>query len=375
MHTWIEIDLDAVRANYMQACMLSNARITAVLKSNAYGHGAVQIAHLLEECGCTSFAVSCMREALELRRHDIHSDILVMGTCDEKESLQGVEQDITLSASSFLTLKNAAYASEKLGKNAIVELKVDTGFHRLGFPADHDCLAEAVEWIRQHSGLAVRGMYSHLGLISEELDRKQNERFLEAFHVFEESGLRIPEKHLCDSIGLVRYPQWHYDRVRIGAFLFGVRPSRSDHMPFQDLETLCLKAAVIQLHSVHKGEAVGYSDDMVMERDSRIATISVGYGDGYPRMLSNGRGSALIRGRRCPVVGLVCMDQMMVDVTDVPDAAEGDTAVLLGKGISLNEYSDWAQTNRNECLARLGSRPVRQYFSGGRCISMHDALA
>lgn len=163
-------------------------------------------------------------------------------------------------------------------------------------------------------------------------------------------------------------------RVRVGALLYGVRPFHTEHMPFEDRESLAFRTTVSQVRDVAAGEVVGYSDDQVLEHPARIATLCAGYGDGYPRCLSNGRGKVLIRGKLAPVVGLICMDQMMVDVSGIPEAAPGDVATLLGDGISYATYADWCNTNRNECISILSRRPVRVYRHGGKIVTVLDSL-
>ncbi len=364
MLTWIDIDLDALKANYRTACSLTRATVTCVLKANAYGHGAVPVARTLSEAGCSHFAVSCGREALELRGAGISGEILVMTPAEQEELPRLIGQGITLTAASFDDLKEADAAAAAARTAASVHLKVDTGFHRLGFRCDEQTAQTLAQTLHDLPHLRAEGLYSHLGLVDRELDERQHRRFTDFARWLEEAGLSVPDRHLCDSIGLVRYPEWHMSRVRAGAFLFGVRPSRSEDLPFECRETLAFRAKVTRVETVPAGEAVGY-DEAVTDRPIRAATVQAGYGDGYPRCLSHGRGRVLIRGRRAPVIGLVCMDQMMVDVTDIPDCAAGDTATLLGGGISYGEAADMAETNRNECLTILSRRPVRVYREGG----------
>ena len=299
--TWIDIDLDALIANYQTAKGMTQALVTCVVKSNAYGHGAVRVAQALQEAGCESFAVSCAREGIELRRAGIRGEILVMG-------------------------------------------------------------------------LTEQGMFSHLGLITAQRDQAQYDALMRMQSMLEQRGLQLKDIHLCDSIGLVRYPAWHMSRVRVGALLYGVRPFHTEHMPFEDRESLAFRTTVSQVRDVAAGEVVGYSDDQVLEHPARIATLCAGYGDGYPRCLSNGKGKVLIRGKLAPVVGLICMDQMMVDVSGIPEAAPGDVATLLGDGISYATYADWCNTNRNECISILSRRPVRVYRQGGKIVTVLDSL-
>ena len=372
--TWIDIDLDRVKRNYRSALSLTDAIVTCVIKSNAYGHGAPRIARALQEEGCMSFAVSCAREALELRRHGVKGELLVMGLA-EREALPAlIREGVTITVASTEDMQCADEAATAVGGTAVLHLKLNTGFHRLGF----DCTEEAADAIascaRSLAHCRVEGCYSHLGLVTPERDEMQHACLMRMHALLKARGVDADDVHLCDSIGLARYPAWHPSRVRVGALLFGVRPMRTEHMPYTCEETLALRTTVAQVHDVAKGEIVGYGDDMPLTRDSRIATLCAGYGDGYPRRLSNGRGRVLLRGQLCPVVGLVCMDQMMVDVTDVPGVCAGDTATLLGGGIDYLTYADWCESNRNECITILSRRPIRVYHESGCSYDALDEL-
>jgi len=371
--TWIDIDLDKLAANYHTACRLTDALVTCVIKSNAYGHGAVRVAQCLQQEGCRSFAVSCVREALELRKASIEGEILVMGLADEYLLADAVAAELTLTAGSVQDLLMLEQVCTELNKTVKVHIKVNTGFHRLGF----DCTEAAAEDIAaaaaKLSHVRLEGVFSHLGLVTRERDEMQHDNLMRFHAWLKDRGVHADEVHICDSIGLVRYPQWHHSRVRVGAMLFGVKPSRSP-IPFEDYETLIFRTTVSQVHEAAAGEIVGYADDMPLTRNSRIATLCAGYGDGYPRSLSNGNGKVMIRGQFAPVVGLVCMDQMMVDVTDIPGVEPGDVADLLGGGISYDEMSAWAHTNRNECISILSRRPVRVYWQGGKIVTTLDNL-
>ena len=373
MRTWIDIDLDALKANYRTACSLTTATVTCVLKANAYGHGAVRIAQALREEGCESFAVSCGREALALRHAGIRGEILVMAPAETEELAALCKANVTLTAcgtDDLLAAEAAAASSEAAVR---VHLKFDTGFHRLGFPAERESVREICAVLPGLKHVTVQGIYSHLGLVNRERDVAQHAKLCAVRDWFAEAKCPIPETHLCDSIGLVRYPDWHMSRCRVGAMLFGVRPSGSDNMPFECRETIALRAKVTRVHTAEPGSVIGY-DETPTDKPMRVATIAAGYGDGYPRCLSNGRGQILIRGRRAPVIGLVCMDQLMADVSDIPDCQAGDTATLLGGGISYAEMADWAQTTRNECLTILSGRPVRVYHEHGRIVTVLDSM-
>lgn len=374
-HTWIDIDLDALVKNYRTACSLApDALVTCVVKSNAYGHGAVRVAQALQEAGCRSFAVSCAREAMELRDQGIKGEILVMGISEKEYLPRLIQKDVTIAAADLQSLKDIEEAAAAQKRPATVHLKVDTGFHRLGFPCEKQ-QAEEILWVMgKLLWVRAEGLFSHLGLIDQQRDEIQHTRLMQMHQWLEEGGLSISDVHLCDSIGMVRYPQWHHRRVRIGAMLFGVRPSRSEHMPFEDDETLTFRTTITRIHQVRAGEVVGYGEDMLLEHDARIATLCAGYGDGYPRCLSNGRGKVGLHGQLAPVVGLVCMDQMMVDVTHIPEAQVGDSVDLLGGTIPYMTYADWAKTNRNEAITILSRRPVRVYWQHGKIVTVLDSL-
>ncbi|MCR4883861.1 MAG: alanine racemase [Clostridiales bacterium] len=371
--TVLTIDLDALKSNYRTVCSLTSAKVCCVLKSNAYGHGSVAVAKALAQEGCASFAVSSAREALELIQHGISGEILIMGPCEQQYHNNLLKQNVLLTVTCIHDLLELEASCVEVAASCRVHLKIDTGFHRLGFEPTVHAAEQIAKTLELCPHVHALGIYSHLGLIERELDEAQCRRLLamrDYLRAFSVTGL---EMHLCDSISLVRYPQWHFDRVRVGAFLYGVRPSRTDHMEFSCLETITFETTISQVRHVRKGEAIGYGEERI-NHDAVIATLCAGYGDGYPRRLSNGIGEVLIAGKRAKVIGLVCMDQMMADVTDIPEAERGMNAVLLGGGISYQEYADWVQTNRNECLAMLSRRPVRYYTEKGTIIAIRDDL-
>ena len=372
--TWIDIDLDKLKANYRTACSLTESLITCVIKSNAYGHGAVRVAQALQEEGCRSFAVSCAREAMELRKNGITGEVFVMGLCEEASLPRLVRENVTLTVVSLDDLKAVESAAAAQDQTAKVQIKVNTGFHRLGFECTEENANKIAALLPALPHVVAEGLFTHLGLISTERDVMQHDNLMQMHAWLADRGVQIDDVHICDSIGLVRYPDWHHSRCRAGAFLFGVRPYRSEHLPFDDYETLTFNTTVAQVRDVAAGEVVGYGDDMIFDHPIRVATLCAGYGDGYPRCLSNGNGKVLIHGKRAQVVGLVCMDQMMVDVTDIPDCQPGDTVTLLGGGIGYMEYSNWVHSNRNECITIMSRRPVRVYHENGRIVTVLDSL-
>ena len=374
MRTWIDVDLDALIGNYRAACSATKAEVSCVLKANAYGNGLLPVAEALQEEGCSHFAVSCVREALYLRHGGIRGEIHVMAPAEPEETEAAIRSGITLTAASFEDLLRAEDASARVGRQAMLHIKLDTGFHRLGFDCSRETARKLGKMIPSLPHIRTVGLFSHLGLVTRARDEEQYSRFVRMRDLLREEGITFSCVHLCDSIGLIRYPEWHMDRCRVGALLFGSHPAGDVYQRLGIRETAALRAKVIRVHEVPAGETIGY-DETPTQRPVRIAAVAAGYGDGYPRRLSSGRGQILIRGKRAPVAGLVCMDQLMADVTDIPECQAGDTATLLGGGIAYSDAAAWAETNRNECLTILSQRPVRRYWRDGRIVREEDLLS
>jgi alanine racemase len=219
--------------------------------------------------------------------------------------------------------------------------------------------------------MEIEGLFTHLALRNAQADRKQIDLLTACRDELAARGIVIPMTHALDSIGMVRYPQDHLDAVRTGAWLYGVYPRGYAH-PEESQLTLTVKTRIAQLHRVPAGECLGYDESHPLMRDSIVATLSAGYIDGYPRQ--NSKGEVEICGKRAPVVGLVCMDQMMVDLTDIPEAQEGDEVILFGSSIGVDEYAGWANLNRNESLARTGKRVPRVYMEDGKVVGVTESM-
>ncbi len=287
-----------------------------------------------------------------------------MGLVSASDVRRAVKSGVELTCFNAQSARVIEETARQEACRARVHIKLDTGLHRLGF-APGDC-GEMLAFAK-NPFVEVAGLYTHLALRNREEDLKQFSLFDRADAALREAGIRGYMRHACDSIGMVRYPERHMDAVRAGAWLYGVTPYRC---PYPERDKLIARFAsrVSDIHTVPAGECVGYDEDHPLARDSRVATVSAGYVDGYPRL--NSVGSALVRSRRAGVLGLVCMDQMMLDVTDIPDAEVGDEVVLLGDGIGINEYASWANMNRNECLSRMGRRVPKLYMKNGQVESI-----
>lgn len=357
---WLEVDEDALIYNYRLAkslCRPETAFI-CVVKANAYGLGLLRVVKTLHDAGAEWFATATAEEALAVRRVLPEAHILVMGAAESAYLGRLIAADISVTVNTVEEGIAASKAAEAFGKPAKVYIKLDTGLHRLGF-----CSAEEALPAAQLPGLLIEGIYSHLALRSREQSQGQYALFMDIVEQLKNAGVQPKMLHLLDSIGLTRYPEWQLDAVRVGAFLYGNVPVSWERFD-KGRAVAALKARVTRVAVAAKGEGVGY-DDTPLERDTKVATLAAGYVDGYSRALSK-KGYVLIHGQKAPVLGLVCMDQMMVDVTDIPAVRPGDTATLLGGGIPLREYAALGNLNRNESLAMIGRRVPRIYLRQGK---------
>ena len=360
---WIECDRTALRNNVknLRSLLPDGCELMPAVKANAYGHGAVLIAKELNELGVRAFCVATVHEGAELRCNGITGDILVLGYT--------APQDIDLLQRYDLiqTVVNAKNASEldNYGQSLRVHLKIDTGMHRLGERSEQ---INQIETIFRCHHLSVEGVFTHLCADDSRMPKnvaftyEQAQAFLDAVSDLEHRGCSCGKRHMLASYGLINYPELGGDFARIGIALYGVLSNRTDleGCPIRLEPVLSLKARIALIKEVHQGESVGYGLADLCKRESKIAVLTIGYADGLPRSLSNGRGHVLINGMIAPVVGLICMDQMMVDVTDIPGAEQGGIAVIVGKSgrneVSVYDLAEQSDKSTNEILSRMGPR-------------------
>ena len=375
--TWAEINLDAIIHNYYEARKLLNkdTKLAAVLKADAYGHGALKVAEVLADEGADVLAVACLTEALELRGKLPDIPILIMGYTFDQHLKAAIEQNITLTVFSLKQAALISHIATELNKTAKIHIKIDTGFNRLGMKPGEAAEVEiaAVAGLKK---LEIEGIFSHLALTDKENDEKQFSMFSRLVDGLENKGIHIPVKHICDSIGMVRYPQYQLDMVRAGALLYGAGPK--DNNGSIKLDTaLTLKTRIAQVKTIEQGEGVSYDFTFKADKKCRIGTLPAGYADGYPRCLSN-KGFVMVCGRRSRVIGLICMDQCMIDLTDIPEACQGDEVVMIGgngpDGIPLLETASIAETNRNEILSGISRRVPKVYIKNGSIADTVDYL-
>ena len=368
---WAEVDLNQLVQNYRNALnhLKEETKLICVLKADAYGVGAPMVAKRLCQEGQRFFAVASYNEAAEIHKVLPECDVLILGLCGEAQLVQAIQAGMLLTVFSEKYAATVIRAAKTAGRKARAHIKLETGLNRLGLEPEE--AAGTIERIAQSGEVQLVGLFTHLALRDAASDRQQLELLTGCRDALLARGIAIPMVHALDSIGMVRYPDDHMDAVRTGAWLYGVYPKRYAH-PEESQLVLTVKCRIAQLHRVAAGECLGYDESHPLQRDSVIATLSAGYIDGYPRQ--NSVGEVEICGKRAPIVGLVCMDQMMVDVTDIPEAQEGDEVILLGGSIGVDEYAAWGKLNRNESLARTGKRVPRVYLENGQVAAIVDAL-
>ena len=367
--THLEVDLGQLRRNYrLIAARVGGARVMPVLKANAYGHGLVAVGRVMEELGAPCIGVAYLEEGLLLRRAGVRTPVLVMGGILAGQIPLFLDHDLTLTASSVDKLVAIDAVAAARGVRARVHLKVDTGMERIGIHWDHaDRLIEASLRCRN---VEVEGIFSHLAT-ADEADpgptRVQLERFQQVVDYYPRHSLPTPLRHLANSGAVLQHPDTWLDMVRPGILLFGVMPSPEVARTVAVLPALTWLSRVVYFKVVEAGSPVSYGGTWASPQRTRIVTVPVGYGDGYARRMQ-GAAQVIVRGRRYPVVGRVCMDQVMVDI-GWDSAWNDDPVVLLGAGrdggdaapITAEEMAGWADTIPYEVLTSINTRVPRVY--------------
>ncbi len=372
---WIELDKAALAGNveYLRSLMPEGCRLMPALKANAYGHGAVWAATVLNQLGVDAFCVACLSEGIALRKAKVKGEILILGYT--------APEDLSFLSRYRLTqtIVDYGYAEEleHAGITLHVHIGIDTGMHRLGIRCEE---TEHILGIFEMKHLIVDGMFTHLCACDSPLpeNRAFTESQIEAFYqvadLLEEQGIPCPKLHLQSSYGLLNYPGLDADYVRAGIALYGVpssmeneifgnTPNETSALPHNLSPVLSLKARVVSVRTLYAGDSAGYSLAFTAKKDMRAAVLSIGYADGLPRELSCGRGHVLLHGCKAPVIGRICMDLTLVDISHIPQVSAGDTAVLIGTSgeqeITAAELASRCGTITNELLSRLGERLKR----------------
>nr|WP_177298249.1 alanine racemase [uncultured Blautia sp.] len=369
------VSLDAIAHNFeeMRKNIKDDTKIIAVIKADGYGHGAEAIAALIHEYDYIwGFAVATPEEALRLRSFGVKKPVLILGIVFEEYFPELIAQDIRLTVCEYKMAEMLSREGIRQGKTVHIHLALDTGMSRIGF-ADVPESIEKIRKIEALQNMEIEGMFTHFAR-ADESDltpaREQLDRYLVFAGLLEEKGIHIPLKHCSNSAGIIRMPQANLDAVRAGITIYGLYPSDEVERDKVRLEpAMELKSHITYIKELKAGTPVSYGGTYTAPKDIRTATVPAGYADGYPRSLSN-KGWVLIRGRRAPVIGRICMDQFMVDVSEIPDACVGDEVTLIGKDgkemISMEEMGDLSGRFSYEFACDISKRVPRVYTKNGK---------
>lgn len=376
-----EINLDAAAYNFksMKDNLTEGTKIIAVVKTDGYGHGAIPIARMAESYDYLwGFAVATVEEALLLRRAGIQKPVLILGFVFPDACEEIVRYEIRPAVFTLRSAKQFSEEAVRQGKTVHLHIKVDTGMSRIGFPDNADS-ADIVKEISLLPNVELEGLFTHFAKADErdKTDAKrQLARYLAFSGLLEDRGVEIGLHHVSNSAGIFDLKEANLDAVRAGISIYGLYPSEEvNKFAVPIAPVLTLKSHVVYIKEVQPGTAVSYGGTFVADRPMRIATIPVGYGDGYPRSLSN-KGSVLIRGRLAPIVGRVCMDQFMVDVSGIPEAKEGDLVTLIGSDggaeLSMEYLGELSGRFNYELACDIGKRVPRRFWKDGRAVAQQD---
>ena len=381
LRTWAEVDLDRIENNHRELRRLlpEGVKIATVVKADGYGHGAIRIARLLRS-DTEYFAVAMADEAVQLRQDGIEEPILILGHTSPLDYPRLVKYNIETAVSTYEEAAAMSEYASGTGEKIGIHVAVDTGMSRIGFPCTEDSI-QKISAMSQLSGIELCGIFSHYAAAdSADLTytRLQTERFVKVTEALEREGIHIPCRHICNSAGILLDGE-KFDMVREGILLYGLMPSNEmDSGRVSGLRpAMSLRSHVSNLRRLPAGVPVSYGCTFVTERESVIATVQAGYADGVPRSLSN-RSDFIVRGKRAPIAGRVCMDQTMIDVTDIPGVAVGDTVTLFGtdgdESITADEVAAAAGTIGYEIICGISKRVPRVYIRDGKVSGITRAL-
>ena len=380
--TYVTVDLDAIAENMknMKNNIPEGTRMIGVIKTDGYGHGAVPIAGCLEKFDFMyGFAVATAEEAHILRMAGITKPILILGYTFPYSYEMLIREEVRPVVFRYDTIVQLEEAAQKVGRRVKVHVKVDTGMSRIGITPDDEGLSYVRE-LMQHKDIEIEGIFTHFAK-ADEADKTdavtQYHRF-DAFvkRIEEELGLIIPVKHCANSAGILEIPESGMDVVRAGISLYGLYPSDEVSRDSVSLRpALSWYSEVIYLKTIHKGQSVSYGGIFTADREMKVATVPVGYGDGYPRQLT-GKGYVLICKKAAPIIGRICMDQFMVDVTDIPEVKEGTKVTLIGRDgeacITAEEIGDLSGRFHYELICDISKRVPRVYLKNNEIATIKD---
>lgn len=378
--TEAKIDLDAVDHNYRRTREIipSEVKLLCVIKADAYGHGAVEMARLLDE-RCDFFGVACIEEAIQLKNAGIVKPILILGYVSPAEYVKVVKYDIRIPIFSMDTAKELSAEAVRQNKIVPFHFCIDTGMSRIGYQVCEESADECAQ-ITKLPNIFAEGLFSHYARADEEdlsKSRIQRGKFESFVEMLSKRGVEIPIKHMNNSAGIMNFSE-NFDMCRMGIILYGLYPSNQVDKTTLDLKPVMTWTATIShIKRLEANREISYGGTHVTKEERVIATVPVGYADGYPRCLSN-VGRVLVGGEYAPIVGRVCMDQFMIDITDIQNVKVQDEVVLVGKQgnneLSMEEVSNLAHSFNYELPCRVGTRVPRTYYRNGKLIKHTNYL-
>lgn len=380
--TWAEINLDSLKDNIKEVRRITSkdAMVMAVVKADGYGHGAVECAKVFLKNGADKLAVACCSEALQLRNADIKAPIMILGASFEEELDELIQNDITISLFSYDFAKKVSDVALKNEKTAKIHIKLDTGMSRIGYVTginDEEIISEIIK-ISKLENIELEGIFSHFSTADEkEIDytHLQFERFMKICNELEQRGLKIPIRHIANSAGIIMYPKMHLDMVRAGVILYGFYPSEDvDKSRINLKKVMSVKSRITHIKEICDNRGVSYGKVYITNGKTKIATIPVGYADGYTRMLG-GKAKILVNDEPKDVIGRICMDQCMINVTNVNNINIGDEVTIFGpKTVTADTLASWLGTINYEIVCMVSKRIPRVFYENGRAVSVLNYL-
>ncbi len=377
---YAKIDLDALEHNVkiVRGKISASSKLMAVIKADAYGHGAVGLAKFLQD-KVDYFSVAILEEALELRKSGITLPILILDYTSPTQYPILIDADVTQTIFTEEDAIKLSAQAVKLNKTAKIHIAIDTGMSRIGFDLSQKSV-EIVERIARLPNIFVEGIFSHYATADcadKSFAAVQSGRYKDFVARLEERGINIPIKHMCNSAAIIEFDDY-FDMVRLGISLYGMYPSKDVNQNILDFKpVMSIKTHIIFIKTIDIGVGVGYGQTFVAKRPTKLVTLPVGYADGYPRALSS-KGRVLINGEYAPIVGRICMDQMMVDVTDIGEVHPEDEVTLMGedkgKFISAEEIGDMSCSFNYEVVCGVSPRVPRVYYRDGKAVSFSSPL-
>ena len=379
---WAQIDLNALQYNYnvVKSRINPKSKIMCVVKADAYGHGAKRLSKEFNKLGADWFAVSNLEEAMQIRKAGVNKPILILGYTPVNMVKILSDNNISQAAISEEYAKKLSLTAEKINKKVKIHIKLDTGMNRIGILNQNDIqrknAVKAIENILNMNGVIVEGLFTHFSVADEGIDgenytRMQYRNFKCVISDLKQKGIRIPLCHCCNSAAIIDYPDMNMDMVRPGIILYGLLPSNKLKSKLNLKPVMQLKSTVSLVKEVDAGVKISYGGDFIANKNMKIATVPIGYADGYPRYMS-GKGEMIIRGKRAKIVGRICMDQLMLDVTDIDKVKQGDIVTVLGSEIDNSiSASDIAKINNTinyEIICLVGKRVPRIYYKDGKFV-------